>query len=63
LLPVREPMWAIVFKPWDNEPVYHRYGGDLATVCGRRVGLHKSMWPFKHAKKVGRPCKGCFPGE
>jgi len=56
-------MWAIVFKPWDNEPVYHRYGGDLATVCGRRVGLHKSMWPFKHAKKVGRPCKGCFPSE
>jgi len=63
-------MWAMIFKPWDDVPVYHRlkasyrfYGDALETACGRKVGLHKSFWPFKHAKRIGRACKGCFPSE
>lgn len=56
-------MWAVIFKPWPDEPVYHRLDLHFKTKCGRPIGLHTPMWPFKHAKRIGRACKGCFPSE
>jgi hypothetical protein len=61
-----EPMWAIIFKPWEDVPVYHaEYRSDQMaympkTVCGRPVGLLLPHLPMKHVKKFGKPCKGCF---
>lgn len=63
-LPPVEPRWAIIFKPWADEPIYHRrtdWTLGHITLCGRPIGQFTPMWPFKHAKKIGRPCKGCFP--
>lgn len=55
------PVWGIVFKPWEDEPVYHRLGSTrLHTACGRPVGTTTPMLPFKHVTKFGRPCRGCF---
>jgi hypothetical protein len=56
-------MWAVIFKPWEDEPVYHRSAPEHSTACGRSRGPGTPMWPFKHAKRIGRPCKGCFPSE
>ena len=64
MLSVREPMWAIIFKWWPDEPTYHRKADwqlGLRTVCGRKFGLYTALIPLKHAKKFGKPCKGCFP--
>ena len=68
LLLVREPVWGIIFQSWHDEPVYHRLrpfqerivGQGPTTACGRTVGYSTPMLPFKHVKKIGRPCKGCF---
>lgn len=60
------PVWGIIFKPWDDEPVYHKKGARLTgrsahvTVCGRLIGVTTPMLPMKHCVKLGRPCKGCF---
>ena len=48
---------------WPDVPVYHRIADwthSTQTVCGREIGVYKPMIPFKHVKKIGRPCKGCF---
>jgi hypothetical protein len=55
-------LWAIIFKPWADVPVYHKEAEAplWTTVCGRSVGLHLPYLPMKHVVKFGRPCKGCF---
>lgn len=60
------PMWAIILRIWADEPVYHRYWGNLKsgedrTKCGRRIGAFVPWLPMKHVVKFARPCKGCFP--
>ena len=55
-----EPQWAIFFNVWNDEPIFHRLAHPMLTRCGRKVGIHVPMFPYKHAKKLGRPCKGCF---
>lgn len=58
---VSTPIWAIIFKPWADEPVYHRRSVRRGlTQCGRKIGTETPWLPFKHAVKFGRPCKGCF---
>ena len=53
--------WAVIFQIWKDEPVYHRlsFGAKGATVCGRTLGLHKPLYPLKHARKFAKPCRGC----
>lgn len=56
------PLWAIIFRIWPDEPVFHRLrlGSTTTTSCGRTVGMHLPLLPMKHAIKFGRPCRGCF---
>ena len=54
------PVWGIIFKPWEDEPVYHKLGAMRRTSCGRTITA--PMFPMKHCVKIGRPCKGCFDG-
>jgi len=61
-----EKVWAVVFHIWEDEPIYHaikrsRFG--RRTLCGRVVGLYTPCLPMKHAERIGRPCKGCWPQE
>jgi hypothetical protein len=59
-------LWAVIFKPWADVPVYHKEDDKAAwsplgkTVCGRGIGLGLPALPMKHVVKFGRPCKGCF---
>ena len=53
--------WAIIFKPWLDQPVYHRLESRDYTVCGREVGLYRPSLPLKHVVKFGRPCRSCWP--
>lgn len=66
------PLWAIIFKPWADEPIYHAHkrvfwydpdfrGHKWLTRCGRPIGEHTPWLPMKHVVKIGRPCRGCFP--
>lgn len=62
------PMWAIIFRPWPDTPVYHRHKvGSMTrevwgvTVCGREISRDLPWLPTKHVVKFARPCKGCFP--
>lgn len=59
-----EPLWAIIFKIWDEQPTYHRLriGETDTTACGRQVGIYKPLLPMKHARKFGKRCRGCWPG-
>jgi len=66
-----QELWAIIFKPWKDEPVYHAFAKDLLrpyefhlaymTRCGRRIGDGTPMLPMKHVRKFGRPCRSCYP--
>jgi len=59
-------MWAIILRPWLDEPVYHAPAkrwdvrGRYTTLCGRAISEYTPWLPAKHVKKFGRPCKGCF---
>lgn len=60
------PMWAIILRPWPDEPVYHRMAlrkpnEPAATKCGRKISEYTPWLPTKHVVKFARPCKGCFP--
>ncbi len=61
----REPVWAIIFKPWAETPIYHRNVRTSTvigkTACGRKVHPLTPWLPMKHVKKFARPCRGCFP--
>jgi hypothetical protein len=58
-------VWAVVFQIWDDEPVFHALQWNLsllrATRCGRVVGVDLPWLPLKHALKIGKPCRGCWP--
>ena len=55
------PVWGIIFKPWADEPIFHAVGDDpLHTACGRPIGMTTPGFPLKHARKFGKPCRGCF---
>lgn len=56
-----QELWAIIFKPWPDKPVYHGHAGHGLTLCGRRIGDTTPMLPMKHAKRFGRPCRSCYP--
>jgi hypothetical protein len=56
-----QELWAIIFKPWPDEPVYHGFAGVGQTLCGRKIGLYHPMIPMKHALKFARPCRSCYP--
>lgn len=56
-----QELWAIIFRPWPDRPVYHAYVGMGMTRCGRRIGAFTPMLPMKHVKKFGRPCRSCYP--
>jgi len=53
--------WAVVFRPWQDEPVFHRLGDRRRTPCGRVIGVDLPWLPMKHARKFARPCRGCWP--
>ncbi len=59
------PQWAIIFQIWKEEPVFHKLAiaSRDYTSCGRRIGVYLPLLPMKHARKFGRPCRGCFPVE
>lgn len=54
-------MWAIIFKPWEALPVYHRPTPRMKTLCGRMISRTTPWLPLKHVVKFARPCKGCYP--
>lgn len=56
-----QELWAIIFKPWQDVPIYHAHAPLSMTRCGRRVGLHTPMLPMKHVRKFARPCRSCYP--
>jgi hypothetical protein len=56
-----QELWAIIFKPWPDKPVFHGFVGRGMTRCGRKIGPYHPMLPMKHARKFGRPCRSCYP--
>ncbi len=57
--------YRVVFQLAPDEPVFHLpvFGEyPIVTVCGRIVHEFTPYLPTKHARKIGRPCKDCFPG-
>ena len=56
-----QQLWAIIFKPWPETPIYHALGQAQQTRCGRRIGEYTPMLPMKHVRKFGRPCRSCYP--
>lgn len=56
-------LWAVILKPWLDEPIYHVAGATpTVTRCGRKVGPFMPWLPMKHVRKFARACEGCFPG-
>jgi len=58
--------WAIVMRPWLDEPVFHRVMEAQGrrypdyVQCGRKIGSFTPWLPRKHVVKFARPCKDCF---
>lgn len=57
---------------WPDVPVFHRFrtfegasgqsgGWTVVMVCGRAArDIAVTYVAYKHARRFGRPCKGCF---
>lgn len=62
------PSYVIFFDFWREDLVYHQPGWTARpeyteiTRCGRPIGRYRPWLPKKLGPKIGRPCKGCFPG-
>jgi hypothetical protein len=54
-------LWAIIFKPWPDQPIYHGHAGKGKTRCGRQIGDYTPMLPMKHVVKFARACRSCYP--
>jgi len=57
-----DSVWAVIFHIWEAEPVFHGVRR-RRTLCGREIGLYTPSLPMKHAQKIGRPCRSCWPGS
>lgn len=69
------PVYNVMFiRTHDDVPVFHRFDAIVAAThdlpierwavhmaCGREVTyIDLARVAYKHARKFGRPCQGCF---
>lgn len=59
--------YCVVTNIWTHTPTIHRLNvwveQDAGTFCGRSFSSWTPCMPLKHAEKIGRRCRQCFPGN